>query len=494
MRIITCINNTMQSKQWKKVVIIASIVLAYLLLVLPYILTIPFSIPSADDFSMGANLSYSSLFLSALERANYCYLNFGGGIWVYMFLEVFFSPIVSYEINSMAYGLTMLIIFFLTIISLYSFYHNLFIYEIKIEKSLNRELLILIIMAIPLVGACYPEIFYWFDGSHYAWFMMLAFWTCNYIMKYFHGGQKKRYYFLFSALGMITCSATTFVVPVILFYFVMIFQYQRKNLRIKDFIPVLLFIIGALTCLLSPGVKARKELIGGDIGIYSMVNAGVMTIVGALSRLHVLLAECPLSMVLLFPVLLFGIWNKGTKKRAFGSVCLTFIVPFLATMGALYPVMLGYGVCAMPNRICFVFDYLFFMTMILTVFSLGQFLAWTYNFAWDKSKWIMVLAFYLLIIYSSLIAGRWYPEYCWAKSLFSLPSVKEEHDEWITIFCEIESTDEKDVVIKHSRINTTGILNNPQIEEDKEYWVNAAASRFFEKESIRIEWQDSAEE
>lgn len=40
------------------------------------------------------------------------------------------------------------------------------------------------------------------------------------------------------------------------------------------------------------------------------------------------------------------------------------------------------------------------------------------------------------------------------------------------------------------RINTTGILNDPQIGEDKEYWVNGAAARFFKKESIRIEWQD----
>ena len=106
----------------------------------------------------------------------------------------------------------------------------------------------------------------------------------------------------------------------------------------------------------------------------------------------------------------------------------------------------------------------------------------------------MVLVVYLLIIYSSLIAGRWYPESCWAKSLFSLPAVKEEHDEWITIFCEIESSDEEDVVIKHNRINATGILCDPEIGEDKEYWVNAAAARFFKKESIRIEWQDPAEE
>lgn len=494
MRIMIRINSIMQSKQWKKTAIIASIVLAYLSLVLPYILTIPFSIPSADDFSMGANLSYSSLFLSALERANYCYLNFGGGIWIAKFLEVLLSPIVSHEIDSMAYGATMLIFFFLFLISFNIFLRNLFTYEFPIENRLYREIMVLLSTAVPLLGACYPEVFYWFTGAPYAWFMALSFLTCSYMMKYFHLGGK-RYFFLFCFFGVISSTDIPYAVPVILFYIAMLYRYRRKDLHVRTFLPVVLCIIGALTYLLSPGAQARREAIGGsEIGIVSLVNAGVMTIVGALSRLHVLLAECPLSMVLLFPVLLLGIWNKGTKKRTFGSVCWIFIISFLATMGALYPVMLGYGVCAMPNRICFVFDYLFFLTVILTVFSLGQFLAWTYDFAWDKSKWIMVLAFYLLTIYSSLIAGRWYPESCWAKSLFSLSAVQEEHDEWIDIFCEIESTDEKDVVIKHDRIKATGILCDPQIGEDEEYWVNAAAARFFKKESIRIEWQEPVEE
>lgn len=52
-------------------------------------------------------------------------------------------------------------------------------------------------------------------------------------------------------LGMITCSATTFAVPVMLFYLAMIFRYKRKNLKIRNFILALLlctymsFVIGS---------------------------------------------------------------------------------------------------------------------------------------------------------------------------------------------------------------------------------------------------------
>ncbi len=116
------------------------------------------------------------LFFTVLDCANYCHLNFGDGIWKFKFLEVLFSPIVSYEISSIAYGLTMIIIACITIVSLYLFYRILFIYEIRIDNSLSREIVIFLGMAILLVGACYPQVFYWFDGFHYAWFMVFTLW------------------------------------------------------------------------------------------------------------------------------------------------------------------------------------------------------------------------------------------------------------------------------------------------------------------------------
>lgn len=51
-----------------------------------------------------------------------------------------------------------------------------FIYEIRIDNSLSREIVIFLGMAILLVGACYPQVFYWFDGFHYAWFMVFTLW------------------------------------------------------------------------------------------------------------------------------------------------------------------------------------------------------------------------------------------------------------------------------------------------------------------------------
>lgn len=485
------IKNIYNVVSWKRVIIVVCFVLAYVLLLIPYVITIPFSIPGVDDFSMCSNLISSSRVVSAIDRANALYFNFGSAIWISMFLNVLFCPIISYGVESMTYGFTMLVIFFLFIIVLNVFYRNLFIFEIRIENTLCREMMVFLATAIPFLGTFYPEVFYWYDGSHYAWFMSFSLLACSCMMKYFHTGRNK-YFILLIVWGMLSCMNVPYAVPVLLFYFVMLQRYRGINLHFKDFLPVFFFVCGVLSFVLSPGGQARHDAVGGSaIGMVELVDAGIMTIIGALSRLHTLLVECPCSFALLFLAFLFGIWNKDRVRRSFGSVCCIFIITFLSTMGALYPVMLGYGECVMPNRICFLFDFLFFMMMVLTTFTLGQYLGWICNYGcWDKSKWIMVIAIYMLIVYTSLIAGRWYPESCWAKAFFSLAAVKEEHDEWMDIYREIEATDEKNVVIKHERINTTGILNDPQIREDKEYWVNGAAARFFKKESIRIEWQD----
>lgn len=482
------------SMKWKKTAVVVGFAIGYALLLLPYIITILFSLPGADDFSNAATLASSSIVVAAAERATYLYMNFGGGNWIAIFFMVILSPLVSYEIDSMAYGITMLIFFSLFFLSYNFFLRNLFTYEFHIDRRLYREFVILICTSVPLLGFCYPEIFYWYTGSTYVWSMALTFLTFSYTIKFVNEYKRKQLVFT-SLFGMLSCMNVPFTVPVVLFYLAMIIKHNGKNLSFKMFIPILGYIFGALVYLLSPGVHARYEYVDvgvGGINLYTLVRAGGLTILGTLSRIHSIIVECPCSFAVIFLIFFFGIWNKRrTMKLQF--VLLTFGIGLLSTLGALYPVMLGYGICAMPNRICFIFDYFFWITMILTAFLLGQYLGSSFDFGWDKSRWIMVIAICLFISYNALIPSRLYKESCWGKMFFGLADVREEHDGWIEILREIELSDDKDVIIKHDKIKNTGILQTPEIGEDKDYWVNAAAARFFEKDSIQIDWQDASE-
>lgn len=480
------------SVKWKKTVVVVTFVIVYALLLLPYIGTILFSIPDADDFSNVATLTSSSIVVAAAERATNLYMNFGGGHWLAVFFSVLLSPLVSYEIESMAYGITMLISFLLFFLSFNSFLRNLFTYEFPVDRKLYREFVILICTSVPLLGFCYPEIFYWFTGAGYAWSMALAFLAFSYTIKFVNEYKKRQLAFaIFS--GTLSCMDVPFAVPVVLFHIAIIVKHNGKKLSFKMFIPILGYMCGALVYLLSPGTYARYEYVNtGGTSLYSLVRAGGLTILGALSRIHSVIVECPCSFALIFLIFLLGIWNKRRIMKL-QFVLLTFCTGLLSALGALYPVMLGYGICTMPNRICFIFDYFFWITMILTAFSLGQYLGSSFDFGWDKSRWIMVIAIYLFISYNALIPSKLYKESCWGEMFFELADVREEHDGWIEILSEIEQSNDKSVIIKHDRIKGTGILKAPEIGEDKDYWVNAAVARYFEKDSIQIDWQDARE-
>lgn len=158
------IKNIYNVVSWKRVIIVVCFVLAYVLLLIPYVITIPFSIPGVDDFSMCSNLISSSRVVSAIDRANALYFNFGSAIWISMFLNVLFCPIISYGVESMTYGFTMLVIFFLFIIVLNVFYRNLFIFEIRIENTLCREMMVFLATAIPFLGTFIQKSFIGMTG------------------------------------------------------------------------------------------------------------------------------------------------------------------------------------------------------------------------------------------------------------------------------------------------------------------------------------------
>lgn len=472
----------------KKGLTVGALIAAYTILLFPFIATIFYSVPSADDFSMAACLPYPSLFLSAIDRANYLYRVNGGGIWIAKFFEVLLSPLATFEIDSMAYGITMIIFFLLLMISINVFWRKILHYEFQMEKGIGREILVFLCMAVPLLGFTYPEVFYWFSGAPYGWFFGLTLLTYGFVLEYCHKNNRKRFLLLILA-GTISSMNIPYVVPVILFYIAMMLKYRRKELfSVKGIVPILFFIGGALVYLLSPGVHARQSNLGGSVSLLSIFNAGILTIKGSVSRGGSLLVNCPFPFVVLLLVFFMGIWNKGTVRKKLWPAFFTLFVGILTVMGSLYPVMLGYGVCEMPNRVCFTFDFLLYVTLILFAFQLGQGVAFLCSFDWDIGRWVIVMTLFAFCIYSSLIVSGTYKKAGWSRTLAKMPEVKVEHEDRIGMLKEIESADGEDVLVKSNGAEITGILMEPKMWEDESWWVNGAVARFFGKKTVRIEW------
>lgn len=89
---LTIKTNSSKKAKYKRIMIISCLIFAYGLFLLPYVLTIPFlfHVPMIFPWSQ---LFRPHLFFSALDRANYCHLNFGGGFGHLCFWKFFLAPL-----------------------------------------------------------------------------------------------------------------------------------------------------------------------------------------------------------------------------------------------------------------------------------------------------------------------------------------------------------------------------------------------------------------
>lgn len=80
-------------------------VLVLSFIVFPFLLTIPFSTPLSDDFSMATTISNldGSIFLNAIDATNTFYMTWAGG-WPFNFIQILLNPLLYFPSSSFIYG------------------------------------------------------------------------------------------------------------------------------------------------------------------------------------------------------------------------------------------------------------------------------------------------------------------------------------------------------------------------------------------------------
>ena len=61
-------------------------------------------------------------------------------------------------------------------------------------------------------------------------------------------------------------------------------------------------------------------------------------------------------------------------------------------------------------------------------------------------------------------------------------------DMWGEILEQMEHSDEANVTVQSKLIPSPQELKNPDLSSDPDYWINIGAARYFDKETVRIEW------
>lgn len=180
----------------KKTIICTAFALAWLMLMMPMIWSIFYSLPSADDFSMAVGIKdRSDVLRMSIEKANAFYMSLSGS-WSAIFLETVLNPLIWFKgknmIIALRIGLILNCVVFITILVLLwnSICRNL----LNIENTVVRNILSFILVCGILLGNVYSEIFFWYVGSIYSWHMSFAMLSILAMIEYFlklGGGRRK---------------------------------------------------------------------------------------------------------------------------------------------------------------------------------------------------------------------------------------------------------------------------------------------------------------
>lgn len=216
----------------KKVIVCIVFVLVLAIFMTLMIISIFHSLPSADDFSMAVGIkNRSDLLGMSIKRANGFYMSWSGS-WSAIFLETVLNPLVWFKgkgaIAALRIGLILNCAVFITVLVLLwnSICKNL----LNIESAVIRNVLSIIVVWGILLGNVYSEIFYWYVGSVYSWYMTFAMLSIIGMIEYFLGEQNKdTHLVLLTIWGSLACSLLNFIIPVILIYIFILCSSRKRN-------------------------------------------------------------------------------------------------------------------------------------------------------------------------------------------------------------------------------------------------------------------------
>ncbi len=467
--------------------------ICFFIIILPFVISMLYSIPGADDFSMTYDLGNEFFFITALKKATNMYFRWSG-LWIYMFIEYLCNPVMIFGPTSQMYGVVMILLFggFLGI--LYYLISTIFKDIFQIKDNIKIWGFFVFFLSCFLNTDIYTEIFYWFIGSVYMWAVSLCMLTVALEIKFFSSGYKPKYAVLLSIIGFIACSFFQAAVFPGMAYLVIWLYYCRKEKKVlwKQLIPLTIMIIGGLISVLAPGNYVRHNSYD-ESGLH-FSEAIYQAFFNECFVLFELLCK-PFIWILVLGFGWVGFINyKNIKYRLNPFWCAVIIgITILLTC---YPLALGISGIGLPNRYYFLLNiYICVMVMTWSVY-VGAWIKREFNEKLIKQKKKIKFFLHFVIIIVAIWGICSVPTTPYFKTTVGMEEIKECHDSWMNIYLVIKTSQDSDVVLYvQPELLENDIIKIPNISYDIRYWENKDLSNYFGKNSIMLivssVWQDS---
>lgn len=481
--------NTIKTRvleNWKFIIGVMLIGIA----LLPMLYTIFYSLPAADDFSVASYMTskYGTVFMNSIRYANERWHSWSG-LWFYMFIEQLLNPLHHFEIESCGYGVTMIVLFSLFMVSIFAVIATA---AKKILGVTQKETIVFYIFVFILVFLntnVYPEIYYWFVGSSYMMALTMALLTITLTIRYFYstknvGGGV----ILLCITGVVTCNFFQEAILPGTVYIVLWTYFSLKERRIlwKKTIPFWCMFLSGVIAVAAPGNYARFESTNAELDLLCAVKDTV--------ELSVEMVRHMVQQPLFIALLAFGIYIgiRHVSKEVKGIYPLLAVAVTAATLVVnAFPIALGYlGVGYLPNRIYFLLEFVLLVGMSVSSILFGMYIKYLHLFdAQKKAPYVeaYILSFVFLLLYSTLIYGQNISKLPWSQTVTEIGNVKQLHDVWQDCLVRIRDSEDRNVVIEmDEQYYDSAVLQLPRVTSNAEDWKNRAVARIWGKETVKV--------
>lgn len=424
-------------------------ILCYLILILPMLYSIYYSVPASDDFAMALGRSNSKGFFADLfSNTGFFYTKRGGTI-IAFFVEMIINPLNAHAHLGHLYGLYMIVAFLLATLAIVYFLRVLiaFIAPDLDEKYLKAAQLI--ILAVLYSTYYYSEAYNWFVGMvAYGLPMIMALLTFAFIIRYSDTAEHK-YFILMIITGIIAANNSVLDVPLGIFYLYVIYYKAKRKPDLHNALPLIIMIISGLVGVLSPGNFVRKSQYVDASGP-SFIRICVQVCIDIAERTFRIIVDHPFTVVLFIALVLVGIVSNYKARENTPNILLVFILGLLAQAGSLLPYVYarGFTTTYVDIRVQYVMDYFIELNLCVVCILIGRYIAHRVQMQITDQTKVATLFALALFIYASVINNYGYLEIAQVGILKEHSTITASYNYWNGILTEIESSDESNLVIE----------------------------------------------
>lgn len=433
------------------------LIILYIILAIPMIYSIYNSVPASDDFAAATRPNGPGVFKQSLMHGFGMWATWGGR-WLSQFIQTLVNPLNAHIHLGRIYGIYMIVLFVITTIMI--------VYGLKIcvERVLEKDnkyvsLVTFIIMAIFSTTYYYSECYNWYVGAMVytipLGFIMVA---VAAMIKYENSGENsKKYYLLMIAAGVFpaTIEYCDVALGITYVYFIYYCNYKRRlsedtKLKIKNFLPLLIYVILGVSSVFAPGNKIRQDYYELDL---SVTKSFIQFIKDCIIRIQDLIVDHPLAVILFIILLIIGVYSNSEHKKV-EHILETIVLFAIIIFGSLYPYIYGraFETTYLDIRMEYILDFCLHVGIGLLMVMIGRYLS--YRFELDictKDKLIVVLTL-LVFIYVSLIQNYAYLDIVQIDIMRNKGLIADSYNYWDGVLAEIENSDDDEVVIERDYV------------------------------------------